>query len=72
MCDVLVDPGNCDITADVDFSMLQTVAKQQGVLHHGPMTQNEFLHKMGIRERMDVSSGNCLIFGLVFEINLEF
>ncbi len=29
----------------------------------GPMTQNEFLHKMGIRQRIDVSGYNIMCNG---------
>lgn len=54
---VLVDPGNADLTADVDFSLLRKIAEREGIVAHGPMTQNAFLHKMGIRQRVDVS--NC-------------
>ncbi|XP_065919348.1 protein arginine methyltransferase NDUFAF7, mitochondrial-like isoform X2 [Dysidea avara] len=52
-CDPLVDPGSCDLTADVDFAALKDVAITNGVAVHGPITQNAFLHKMGIRERIE-------------------
>ena len=53
---MLVEPGNADLTADVDFSLLRTIAEREGIVAHGPLTQNAFLHRMGIRERMDVSN----------------
>ena len=52
---VLVEPGSADLTADVDFSLLRRIAEREGIASHGPMTQNAFLHKMGIRQRVDVS-----------------
>ena len=53
--DLLSDLGSADLTADVDFSLLKRISQREEVLSHGPMTQNEFLHKMGIRQRLDVS-----------------
>ena len=53
--DLLSDLGSADLTADVDFSLLKRITQREEVLSHGPMTQNEFLHKMGIRQRLDVS-----------------
>ena len=54
---MLVDPGSADLTSDVDFSLLRLIAEREGIVAHGPVTQNAFLHKMGIRQRVDVS--NC-------------
>jgi NADH dehydrogenase [ubiquinone] 1 alpha subcomplex assembly factor 7 len=52
--DLLSDLGCADLTADVDFSSLRRIADKEQVLSHGPITQNEFLHKMGIRQRLNV------------------
>ncbi|XP_064603327.1 protein arginine methyltransferase NDUFAF7, mitochondrial-like isoform X2 [Liolophura sinensis] len=51
--DVLVDPGTADLTADVDFSYLRKVVGNQ-VKCHGPVTQETFLHNMGIGLRLQV------------------
>jgi len=53
--DVLVDPGTADLTADVDFGAFKRAVSSEGAGCLGPITQNEFLHKMGIRQRIDVS-----------------
>lgn len=53
-CHILSQPGKMDITADVNFKMIEDVVHSQGCSSHGPITQNEFLHKMGIRQRIEV------------------
>ena len=51
--DPLSDPGNCDLTADVDFSYLSRVASNNEGVHVSNMiSQREFLLKMGIQMRM--------------------
>ncbi|KAF2281821.1 hypothetical protein GH714_042645 [Hevea brasiliensis] len=48
-CDFLDNIGECDITAHVDFSLLQKHAQR---LNGKVMTQREFLYQFGIRERL--------------------
>lgn len=48
---VYSEPGNVDITADVDFSLCGKTAKKQGAEVHGSIRQGEFLMRMGIVER---------------------
>ncbi|KAI6651978.1 NADH dehydrogenase [Oopsacas minuta] len=48
---VLLDPGTADLTADVNFGSLKDIANKY-VTVYGPVTQNIFLHRMGIRERI--------------------
>ena len=48
---VLLDPGTADLTADLNFGSLTRIASKY-VSVHGPVNQNIFLHRMGIRERM--------------------
>lgn len=50
--DVLTAPGSADLTADVDFSYLRRCAR--GVACVGPLSQNNFLHNMGIDARLQV------------------
>ncbi len=45
---VLEEPGNADITAHVDFSMLEKTAENMGVKQCEITTQKEFLEMMGI------------------------
>ncbi|KAL5008291.1 hypothetical protein ScPMuIL_013872 [Solemya velum] len=53
--DVLSEPGSADLTADVDFSYLDCIARNSNrVSTFGPITQNVFLHYMGIQLRMKV------------------
>lgn len=52
--DVLEDPGTADLTTDVDFTALTKVASATGAACWGPVTQNEFLHTLGIRQRTEV------------------
>ena len=48
---VLQDPGNADITAHVDFAALARVATGAGAAVYGPVTQGDFLCRLGIRRR---------------------
>lgn len=50
---VLLEPGTADLTADVNFGLLKNFASKY-VTVHGPVTQNAFLHRMGVRERIAV------------------
>ncbi len=49
--DVLVDPGEADITAHVDFEALAQAAAQTGAKVHGPVPQGPFLRHLGIEAR---------------------
>jgi len=51
--DPLAAPGEADLTAHVDFQALRTVAASEGARVHGPMSQGEFLRRLGIVERAD-------------------
>ncbi|CAH0549622.1 unnamed protein product [Brassicogethes aeneus] len=48
----LENPGSSDLTADVDFSMIkQVVENVGGVIPYGPISQREFLLKVGLECR---------------------
>jgi len=47
----LVAPGVVDLTAHVDFPALAHAAESMGARAHGPLTQAEFLHRLGIEAR---------------------
>jgi SAM-dependent MidA family methyltransferase len=49
--DPLQDPGHADVTAHVDFDALGRAAEDVGARVHGPVTQGEFLKRLGIETR---------------------
>jgi SAM-dependent MidA family methyltransferase len=49
--DPLAAPGEADLTAHVDFDSLAASAESIGVRVHGPVTQTEFLMRLGIEKR---------------------
>jgi SAM-dependent MidA family methyltransferase len=49
--DPLDMPGEADLTAHVDFAALARRARVEGAAAHGPITQGEFLLKLGLLER---------------------
>lgn len=51
--DVFAHPGEADITAHVDFELLQKVARQHGADVMGVQGQGEWLRQMGIDTRLE-------------------
>ena len=51
--DVFAHPGDADLTAHVDFELLQHVAEQHGADVMGLQHQGEWLRQMGIETRME-------------------
>ncbi len=49
--DPLKAPGQADVTAHVDFQALARAAEDVGARVHGPVTQGEFLRRIGIETR---------------------
>jgi SAM-dependent MidA family methyltransferase len=49
--DPLRTPGLADITAHVDFDALSRAAEAVGARAHGPVTQGDFLQRLGIETR---------------------
>jgi SAM-dependent MidA family methyltransferase len=49
--DPLKDPGAADVTAHVDFQALARAAEDVGAKVHGPVTQGDFLKRLGIETR---------------------
>jgi NADH dehydrogenase [ubiquinone] 1 alpha subcomplex assembly factor 7 len=49
----ITQPGQADVTADVDFSLCRTVAQAKGALVLPLLTQSAFLMRMGIVARME-------------------
>ena len=48
----LADPGECDLTADVNFSHIRAVAESLGIDCSKSVTQQDFLKNMGIETRL--------------------
>jgi SAM-dependent MidA family methyltransferase len=49
--DPLITPGQADVTAHVDFEALARAAEDIGALVHGPVSQGQFLTRLGIETR---------------------
>jgi SAM-dependent MidA family methyltransferase len=49
--DPLQNAGEADVTAHVDFQALARAAQDVGACVHGPVTQGEFLQRLGIEAR---------------------
>jgi len=49
--DALSEPGETDLTVHVAFDALAEAARRAGAAVHGPVTQGEFLARLGIFER---------------------
>jgi NADH dehydrogenase [ubiquinone] 1 alpha subcomplex assembly factor 7 len=52
--DPLDAPGESDLTAHVDFAALARQAEKAGARVHGPVTQAEFLSRLGIAQRAEI------------------
>lgn len=50
-CGILDDPGTADLTAHVDFASFAAAARASGTVVHGPVTQGDFLRRLGIETR---------------------
>jgi NADH dehydrogenase [ubiquinone] 1 alpha subcomplex assembly factor 7 len=57
--DPLAQPGEADVTAQVDFAALKQTAADLGLAAFGPMPQGEFLLKLGLAARCDSLSRNA-------------
>ncbi len=57
--DPFTDAGECDITAHVDFASLKRAAEASGAAAYGPITQEQFLTRLGIVQRADALRANA-------------
>ncbi|MBV8850145.1 MAG: SAM-dependent methyltransferase [Methylobacteriaceae bacterium] len=57
--DPLDAPGECDLTAHVDFAALARAVEAAGARVHGPVTQAAFLSALGIAERARMLKRNA-------------
>lgn len=51
--DPLESPGECDLTAHVDFHQLAEIAATRGLRVHGPLAQRDFLLSLGLAQRCE-------------------
>lgn len=51
--DPLSEPGSADLTADVDFDFLRSIAADKAIVF-GPVTQRDFLSQLGISVRLQM------------------
>ena len=51
LVDFLEEPGDCDVTADVNFNQLKVVAESMGLITTDVINQKDFLKNMGIDTR---------------------
>lgn len=54
--DPFAHPGESDLTAHVDFTMIGNMARQAGLRVHGPVGQGQWLGALGIDARADMLS----------------
>ena len=59
--DPLKNPGQADVTAHVDFQALTRAAEDLGARVHGPITQGEFLKRLGIETRAVTLMGKATV-----------
>lgn len=52
--DILSEPGTADLSAHVDFTTLGRCFEQGGAKVFGPLTQGEFLERLGIAQRAQI------------------
>ena len=57
--DPLVVPGVVDLTAHVDFEALTNAIESMGARAHGPLSQGEFLTRLGIGARANALKANA-------------
>ncbi len=57
--DPLQNAGEADVTAHVDFQALARAAEDVGACVHGPVTQGEFLQRLGIDARANSLMANA-------------
>lgn len=53
--DPLVEPGTADLTADVDFSLINKIGRRENrLVSYGPVNQCSFLKNLGIDVRLQM------------------
>ncbi len=65
--DPLIDPGEADVTAHVDFAAMARSARASGATVYGPIDQGDFLRALGIDSRAQTLSERAPDRGDEFE-----
>ena len=56
----MIDPGNADLTADVNFSNLKKILEgDDKLITFGPVEQGSFLKNMGAEARLEILLEKC-------------
>lgn len=58
-CDVLDSPGEVDITAHVNFAEISRMAMENNMTVHGPVSQGDFLNRLGMGVRVEKLTQNA-------------
>lgn len=56
---ILDNPGECDITAHVNFETVCRLAMENSLTVHGPVSQKTFLESLGIAARIEILKNNA-------------
>jgi NADH dehydrogenase [ubiquinone] 1 alpha subcomplex assembly factor 7 len=56
---LLDDPGECDLSAHVDFAAFAAAARAAGAAVHGPLPQGRFLSALGAEQRLAALSARA-------------
>ena len=56
---ILDNPGECDLTAHVNFETVSHLALENGLTIHGPVSQKSFLENLGITARIEMLGKNA-------------
>lgn len=67
IADVLAEPGECDLTAHVDFAAMARTARAAGAAVYGPVDQGDFLREIGLETRARALSERSPDRGQEFE-----
>ncbi len=57
--DILSEPGNVDITAHVNFAKISEEIMANNLTVHGPVSQADFLKRLGMKARAEILSRNA-------------
>lgn len=58
-CGMLETPGEADLTAHINFSKISEAIMANGLTVHGPVSQADFLKRLGIEARAEILSRNA-------------
>jgi NADH dehydrogenase [ubiquinone] 1 alpha subcomplex assembly factor 7 len=68
----LETPGECDVTAHVQFGAIAEQAARCGLAVHGPISQSDFLLALGLATRADRLANHAKDAGIALSIRAQF